>query len=82
MDIKEEVGVGGIGGLGLAYVHSFLSPRLFFIILFIFGFAGSLLLHGLFSSCREQGLLSSCGCGLLTAVALLQSTGSRAHGFQ
>ena len=28
--------------------------------LFIFGCAGSLLLHGLFSSCGEQGLLSSC----------------------
>ena len=27
----------------------------------IFGCAGSLLLHGLFSSCRERGLLSSCG---------------------
>ena len=30
------------------------------IILFIFGCAGSWLLHGLFSSCSEQGLLSSC----------------------
>ena len=28
--------------------------------LFIFGCAGSSLLHGLFSSCGEQGLLSSC----------------------
>ena len=28
--------------------------------LFIFGCAGSSLLHGLFSSCREWGLLSSC----------------------
>ena len=28
---------------------------------FIFSCAGSLLLHGLFSSCREQGLLSSSG---------------------
>ena len=29
--------------------------------LLIFGYAGSSLLCGLFSSCREQGLLSSCG---------------------
>lgn len=29
--------------------------------LFVFDSAGSLLLHGLFSSCREQGLLSGCG---------------------
>ena len=28
---------------------------------FIFGCVGSLLLHTLFSSCREQGILSSCG---------------------
>ena len=28
--------------------------------LLIFGCAGSLLLHGPFSSCGEQGLLSSC----------------------
>ena len=31
-----------------------------FIYLLIFGCAGSLLLCGLFSSCGEQGLLSSC----------------------
>ena len=31
------------------------------MLLFIFGCTGSLLLHGLFSSCREWGLLSSCG---------------------
>ena len=31
-----------------------------FIYLFIFGCAGSLLLHGLFSSCGEKGLLPSC----------------------
>ena len=31
------------------------------IILFIFGCAGSSLLRGLFSSCGEEGLLSSCG---------------------
>ena len=30
-------------------------------ILFIYGCAGSPLLHGLFSSCGEQGLLSSYG---------------------
>ena len=34
---------------------------LFFIILFSFGYAGSLLLCGLFSSCGKWGRLSSCG---------------------
>ena len=29
--------------------------------LFIYGWAGSLLLHRLFSSCSEKGLLSTCG---------------------
>ena len=33
------------------------------MILFIFGCAGSSLLRRLFSSCREQELLSSCGAG-------------------
>ena len=33
----------------------------FYFYLFTFGSAGSLLLHGLFSSCGEQGLLSSWG---------------------
>ena len=33
----------------------------FLIILFIFGCGGSSLLHGLFSSYREQGLLSGYG---------------------
>ena len=39
--------------------------------LFIFGCAGSLLLHMGFSSCREQGLLFLVVCGLLIAVASL-----------
>ena len=34
--------------------------QLSFIYLFIFGCAGSWLLHGLFFSCGEEGLLSSC----------------------
>ena len=38
---------------------------------YIFGCAGSSLLHGLFSRCREWGLLSSCGvrvsyCGIIS----------------
>ena len=33
----------------------------FFILLFIFGCAGSLLFEGFFSSCGEWGLLSICG---------------------
>ena len=48
---------------------------------FIFGCSRSSLVHGLFSSCGERGLLSSCGvwashCGGLS----LQSMGSRVHG--
>ena len=39
--------------------------------LFIFGCAGSLLLHMCFSSCREQGLLFLVVRGLLIAVASL-----------
>ena len=35
------------------YIHSFFK--------FLFGCTGSLLLHRLFSSCSEQGLVSSCG---------------------
>ena len=31
----------------------------------------SQLLHGFSSSCGKSGLLSSCGCGLLSAVASL-----------
>ena len=40
---------------------------------FFFGRAGSLLLRGLFCSCAEQGLLSS--CRLLSAVAALVEHG-------
>ena len=40
-----------------------------FICLFIFTCAGSSMLHGLFFSCGEQGLLSSGGVRLLIAVA-------------
>ena len=40
-------------GYTCVYIHPFLK--------FIFGCAGSLLLHRLFSSCSKQGLLSSCG---------------------
>ena len=34
---------------------------LYIIYLFIFGYAGSLLLHGLFSSCSKPELHSRCG---------------------
>ena len=43
----------------------------FFIHLFIFDCAGSLLPHGLFSNWGEQSLLSVVLCGLLIAVASL-----------
>ena len=46
-----------------------LPPLPFYITLFFFGRAGSLLLRGLFCSCAEQGLLSS--CRLLSALAAL-----------
>ena len=38
---------------------------------FVFGTAGSLLPRGLFSSCREQGLLLDAVQGLLIVVASL-----------
>ena len=50
-------------------------------ITFVFGCAGSLLLHRLFSSCGEWELLSSCSAWLLVAAAsLVESTGSRVCG--
>ena len=54
-----------------------------FIYIFIFGCTGSSLQHGLFSSCKEQELLSSFGvrasdCGGFSS----QSTGSRARGLR
>ena len=51
----------------------------------IFGCAGSLLLHGLFSSCGKQGLLSSCDaqvshCGVsLVTEYRLNRCGARAQ---
>ena len=49
------------------------------IILFIFGCAGCLLLHELFSSCGQQGLLSSCNAQVSPCGGFwLQSTGRRA----
>ena len=51
--------------------------------LFIFRCTGSSLLHGLFSSCREQRLLSSCDVGASHCGGfLLRSIGSRALGLQ
>ena len=63
-------------------------PVFLFLYSFIFGCAGSSLLHRLFSSCSEWGLLFVEVCGLLIAVASLvadhglQNRGSRvvAHG--
>ena len=46
-----------------------LSLKFLFIYVFIFGCAGPSLLLGLFSSCRDLGLLSSCYVRLLTVVA-------------
>ena len=47
----------GIRGFFVNFFHTF-SLQFF---PFIFDWAGSSSLHGLFSSCRERGLLSSCG---------------------
>ena len=53
------------------------------IYLLIFGWAGSSLLHRLFPSCGEWGLLSGCGacaCCSLQQLLLLRSMGSRVWG--
>ena len=66
----------------IAFVVSVhILKSLFFKCLFIFGCAGSSVLLRLFSSCREQGLLSSFSawpshCG---GFILLQSAGSGVH---
>ena len=69
--------------LGLCYFinDSFLSIYFLNIYLFIFGCAGSLLLHGLFSSCGGWGLHFIAASGLLSLqwLLLLPSIGSR-HG--
>ena len=60
---------------------SFLKKILYY--LFIFGFAGSLLLLRLFSSCGEWGLVFVTVRRLLTVVVLmLRRTSSRASGLQ
>ena len=59
-----------------------MSEKVFFIYLFIFGYAGSSLLHMEFS-CGEQGLLSSFATGFsLGWLLFLWSMGSRASGLQ
>ena len=56
--------------------------KVYLVIYFVFGCAGSLLVHGLFCSCGEVGLLSSCGAWALGHVGFssvapgLWSTGS------
>ena len=48
--------------LDIVYNYVFKKTfKILFIYLFIFGYSGSLLLPELYSSCGEQGLLSSCG---------------------
>ena len=62
-------------------VHLSVLLKNIFIHLFIFGCAGSSLLHGLFSSCNEQGLLfsySAQASRLLWWLLLLRRMGSRA----
>ena len=54
-----------------------------FIYVFLFGRAGSSLLHMLFSSCGEQGATLSLQCmGFSLAASLLRSTGSRIRRLQ
>ena len=52
------------------------------IIYFLFGCAGSLLLHGLFSSCGEWGILLWCLGFSLQWLLLLQSADSGVHRLQ
>ena len=53
-----------------------MSPALQEDSFFFFGCAGSLLLCGLFSSCRQQGLLSSCCAqGLIVVASLITEHG-------
>ena len=54
--------------LYLIFIFFFVKTNFY---LFIFGCAGSLLLHMGFSSCREQGLLFITVPGLLISVAAL-----------
>ena len=61
-----------VGSLPLGASFYFLCTMLF---IYLFVHARSLLLPGLFSSCREQGLLSSCAPRLLSAVASLVALG-------
>ena len=51
----------------------YLFKKMYFLFMFIFGCAGSWLLHRLFSSCREQELL-------IWWLLSVQSTGSRVCG--
>ena len=66
----------------LAVFYDTLLYRYFKYYLFIFGCAGSSLLLRLFSSCGEQGLLSSCAAQAACWLLLLQSVGSRVPGLQ
>ena len=52
----------------------------FNILLFIFGHAGSSLLRGLFSSCREQGLLFLTLRQLLTVKVKVRVSRVHPHG--
>ena len=52
-----------------------------FIYIFIFGHAGPSLLHGAFSSCSEQGLLSSCSAWVSPGGGLAYC-GAQALGMQ
>ena len=55
-----------LGRACFLFFNNFLS---FFTYLLIFGYTRSLLLHRLFSSCGEQGLLSGCHDRLVITVA-------------
>ena len=63
MFCRQLGGVSTLLKLSTIFIHLFLNY------LFVFGFAGSVLLCGLFASFRKQGLLSGWACGLLSAVA-------------
>jgi len=59
--LRAFVQIYGVGDAWRLWETHFLPGIFFFFFSFIFGHVGSLLLHGLFSSCGELVLLSSCG---------------------
>jgi len=63
-----------MGTAGLLHPYAFAFSRIlytFYLCIYLLAVLGLCCCTGFFSSCREWGLVSSCGCGLLIAVASL-----------